>query len=168
MLVRLSGQSPLKLLDRRLDELALPKQGTKLDKWTRIEKRENELMRERKSQAAIESEREGGPEGRRREDAIPISNPREPTVTEKEVHELTHLPPHPWCEQCIRGRGTENPYKRATFERAESTVPVIADLWSRPWCGRRRRGDLLGVAGCGYGYMKAVPAAGKTVTDFPD
>ena len=48
MPVRLSPQSPLRLLDRRLDELALPKHGTKLDKWTRLEKRENELMRERK------------------------------------------------------------------------------------------------------------------------
>ena len=59
-------------------------------------------MRERKSQAAIVAEREAGPEGRRREAAIPISDPREPTNTEKEVHELTHLPPQPWCEQCVR------------------------------------------------------------------
>ena len=72
-----------------------------------------ELMRERKTQ-------EGGPEGRRREAAIPISDPREPTITEKEVHELTQ--PQPWCEQCVRGRGTENPHKRVTFERAESTL----------------------------------------------
>ena len=53
MPVRLSAQSLLRLLDRRLEELALPKHGTKLDKWTRPEKREDELMRERKSQAAI-------------------------------------------------------------------------------------------------------------------
>ena len=76
--VRLSGQSPSKLLDRRLDELASPKNGTKLDKWTRIEKRENELMRERISQAAIDAVQEAGPEGRRREAAIPMSDPREP------------------------------------------------------------------------------------------
>ena len=93
--------------NRRLDELALPKHGTKLDKWPRLEKRENELMRERKTQAAIEAERESGPEGRRREAAIPISDPGEPTNTEK-VHELTHLPLQPWCEQCVRGRGTES------------------------------------------------------------
>ena len=31
--------------DRHLDELALPKQGTKLDNWTRLEKRENEMTR---------------------------------------------------------------------------------------------------------------------------
>ena len=70
--VRLSAQSLLRLLDCRLDELALPKHGTKLDKWTRHEKCENELMRERKSQAAIEAEREAGPEGRRREVVIAI------------------------------------------------------------------------------------------------
>ena len=50
MPVRLFGQSPLRLLDRRLDKLELPEHGKKLDKWTRIEQRENELMRERKSQ----------------------------------------------------------------------------------------------------------------------
>ena len=32
MPVRLSSQSPLRLLDRRLEEVALPKLGTKLDK----------------------------------------------------------------------------------------------------------------------------------------
>ena len=96
MLVRLSGQSPLRLLDRRLDELALPKHGTKLDKWTRVEKRENELMRERKSQAATESEREAGPERRRREAAIPISDPREPTITEKEVQARSLILVHAW------------------------------------------------------------------------
>ena len=119
--LRLSSRSPLKLLDRRLDELALPKHGTKLDKWTRLEKREIELIREQKSQAAIDAALEAGPEGRRREAAVPISDPSEPSNTEKEVHELTHLPPQPWCE-----RGTENPHKRVTFERAEATLPVIA------------------------------------------
>ena len=118
-----------------MDELALPKHGTKLDKWTRIEKREKEFMRERKSQAAIESEREVGPEGRRREAA-------------------------------------ENPHKRVTFERTESTLPGIAfDI-----CFIKTSGIVPGVtadegATClvlldvDTGYMKAVPAAGKTVTD---
>ena len=174
MPVRLSVQSPLRLLDRRLDELALPKHGTKLDKWTRIDKRENELMRERKSQAAVESEREAGPEGRR-EAAIPISDPREPTNTEKEVHELTHLPPQPWYEQCVRGRGTENPHKRVTFERAESTHPVIAfgfcfikTSGSRPRCDCRRTGDLLGVTGRGHWVHEGCGRRWKDCHGLPD
>ena len=174
MPVRLSGQSPLRLLDRRLDELALPKHGTKLDKRTRIEKREKELMRERKSQAAIEAEREAGPEGRRREAAIPISDPRELSNTEKEVHELTRLPPQPWCEQCTRGRGAENPHKRVTFERAESTLPVIAfDFCFIKTSGivrrdRRRRGDLLGVTGRGHWVHEGCTSCWKDRHGLPD
>ena len=168
MPLRLSSLSPLKLLDRRLDELALPKHGTKLDKWTRLEKRENELMRERKSQAAIDAERETGPEGRRREAAISISAPGEPWNTEREVHEFTHWPPQPWCEQCVRERGSENPHKRVTFESAESTLPVIAFNV----CFTKTPGIVPGVttdegATClvlldvDTGYMKAVLAAGR-------
>ena len=171
MPVRLSVQSLLRLPDRRSDELASPNHGTKLDKWTPIEKRENELMRERKSQAAIESEREAGPEGRRREAAIPIADPREPTITEGSSRAHS-LPPQPWCELCVRGRGTENPHKRVTFERAESTLPVVAF----DFCFIKTSGIVPGVtadegATCfvlldvDSGYMKAVRAAGKTVTD---
>ena len=89
------------------------------------------------------------------------------------MHELTHRPPQPWCEQCIRGRGTENPHKMVTFERAESTLSVNAfDL-----CFIKTSGIVPGVtadegATClvlldvDTGYMKAVPAAGMTVTDY--
>ena len=144
--------------------------------WTSghvFEKRENELMRGRKSKAAMEAERESGPQGRHRDAAIPISDPREPTNMEKEVHELTHLPPQPWCERCVRGRGTENPHKRVTFERAESTLLVNAcDV-----CFIKTTGIVAGVnadegATClvlldvDTGHMKALPAAGKTVTDY--
>ena len=68
MPVRLSSRSLLKLLDRRWDESwHYPSRAAKLHKWTRLEKREKELVRERKSQAAIDAEREAGPKGRRRE-----------------------------------------------------------------------------------------------------
>ena len=170
---RPSSRSPLKLLDRRLDELALPKQGTKLDKWTRLEKREKELVRERKSQAAIDAEREAGPEGRRRDAATPTADHREASNTEKEVQELTHLPPQPWCEQCAKERVTENPQKRVTFEGAESTLPVVA----LDFCFIKTSGIVPGVtadegATClvlldvDTGYMKAVLAARKTVTEY--
>ena len=66
-----------------------------------------------------------------------MSDTCEPSNTEREVHELTHLPPQPWREQCVKGRSTENPHKRVTFERAESTVPVISVL------GVARRGHRV-------------------------
>ena len=70
-------------------------------------------------------------------------------------------------------RGTENPHKRVTFERAESTLPVIAF----DFCFIKTSGIVPGVAAdegatclvlldVDTGYMKAVPAAGKTVTDY--
>ena len=76
---RLSSRSPTHLLDRQLDELALPEYGTKLDKWTRIQRRENELLLERKAHAADDAERKVGPDGRRMELAVPMVEPREPS-----------------------------------------------------------------------------------------
>ena len=68
MLVR-----PFRLLDRRLSW----RYTSTAQSWTSghvLRNARNELMKERKSQAAIESERETGPEGRRRDAAIPISH----------------------------------------------------------------------------------------------
>ena len=93
MPLRPSAKSPLRLLDRRLDELALPKHGTKLDKWTRLEKREKELIRERNSQAAIDAEREAGPEECAREAA----NPRR---TRRRMFTSSHI--------CLHSRGASS------------------------------------------------------------
>ena len=60
--VRWSSRSPTNLLDQRLDEFSLPKHGTELDEWTRIEQRGNELLRARKAQAVHDAERTVGPD----------------------------------------------------------------------------------------------------------
>ena len=112
----------------RLGELALPKHGTQLDKWTRIEQRENESLRARKAQAAHDAERTVHPNEQRMELAIPMAEPREQSKTEREVHELTHLYPQQWCDHCVKARGVENPHKRVTLERADSTLPMSRPL----------------------------------------
>ena len=108
--------------------------------WTTghvVEKRENELLRGRKAQAAHDAERMVGVDGRRMEFAIPMAEPREPSETEREFHELTHLLPRQWCDQCVKGRGVEIPHKRVTLERAESVIAFdfcfffFQDLWKR-------------------------------------
>ena len=56
-----------------------------------------------------------------------------------------------------------------TFERAESTLFVVAfDFCFIKTSGivRRRRAACLVLLDVDMGYMKAVPAAGKTVTDY--
>ena len=41
------------------------------------------------------------------------------------AREITHLPPAPWCETCVLGRGIETPHVRLTpSERDER--PIIA------------------------------------------
>ena len=58
--------------------------------------------------------------------AIPMAEPREPSKTERDVHELTHLSPQQWCDHCVKRRGVEHPHKRVTLESPESTLLVTA------------------------------------------
>ena len=167
--VTVCSRSLTNLLDRQLDELSLPEHDTKLDKWTRIEQRENELVRGRKAQAAHMN----GPDWERMELAIPMAEPREPSKTEREIHELTHLPPQQWCDHFVKGRGVENPHKRVTLERAESTLPVIAFdfcfikcFWERVWLVADEGATCLVLVDVCTGYLNVHPAAAKTVTDY--
>ena len=41
-----------------------------------------------------------------------MQDPKMPTKTEIEEHNLTHLPFRSWCRHCVRGRGKELPHKR--------------------------------------------------------
>ena len=41
-----------------------------------------------------------------------MQDPKMPTRTEIEEHNLTHLPFRSWCRHCVRGRGKELPHKR--------------------------------------------------------
>ena len=90
--VRLSSRSLTNWLDRRLDELALPKHGTRLDRRTRVGQREKTTC------CSGESHRRRTMQNAR---SVPMGGewnwlprwPREPSKTEREVHELAHLPP---------------------------------------------------------------------------
>ena len=43
--------------------------------------------------------------------------PVEPLSEERERHNVSHLPPQPWCEHCVRGRAPEGDHKRVTFDQ---------------------------------------------------
>ena len=127
ILVKLSSRSPTNFLDRRLDDLALPKHGTKLDNWSRIQQRENELFRGRKAQAAHDAERMVGLDGWRMEFAIPMAELVSRRKLNVNFTSSPIIPPRQWCDQCVKGRGVEIPHKRAALERAgESTLAVFA------------------------------------------
>ena len=160
--VKLFSRSPTNFLDRRLGELALPTHGTKLDKWTRVEQRYNELLRGRKAQAAHDAEHMVGLVGRRMGFAIPTTEPHEPSETGREVHEVTHLLPRQWCDHCVKGRrSVQNQHSRllrliSVFSKPLEASGVVAD----------EGGTCLVLVALYTGYLKAVHSAAKTITDY--
>ena len=42
--------------------------------------------------------------------ATPI--PEKPTQRQRDNHELTHLPPVPWCQACVSGKDADDPHRR--------------------------------------------------------
>ena len=95
--------------------------------------------------------------------AIPTTEPREPSETEREVHELTHLLPRQWCDHCVKGR--------RSVQSQHSRLLRLISVFSRPleacleWW-QTKEGRVLYWSRCNTGYLKAVPAAAKTVTDY--
>ena len=82
-----------------------------------------------------------------------MKGPGAPTASERTAHENTHLPPAPWCETCILGRGIEASHVRLTpLERDER--PIIA----MDFVVRKARADD-GRANDGLGTFQAMHAS---------
>ena len=99
-------------MQNRLRELHAPIYGDKAVLWTRLVREEARVRREKEIADAYQAQREAEREGEGAEPAAqspPI--PQGPTRQEREAHELTHLPPAAWCEQCIMGRGPVAPHR---------------------------------------------------------
>ena len=87
---------------------------------------------------------------------------------------MSHLPPQPWCEHCVRGRAPEADHKRVTLERADKELPVIAFDFAflKTSQGSERTSvadayatQLVAVDG-DSGMIRVVPAPGKNVSDY--
>ena len=55
----------------------------------------------------------------------PLRDPGMPTRREVLEHNLTHLPPRPWCPHCVKGKGKDTPSLTPKGSFAESLVPRI-------------------------------------------
>ena len=55
----------------------------------------------------------------------PLRDPGMPTKREIAEHNLSHLPPRPWCPHCVRGKGRDSPSLRVSGRFAEDLVPRI-------------------------------------------
>ncbi|CAE7029215.1 GIP [Symbiodinium sp. CCMP2592] len=93
-------------------ELGQVKYGTKAELWKRLEKAEATHLREQKKlQDRQRRLREGVAEP-----AKAPAGPQEPSAEERAQHELTHLPPEPWCEHCIKGRALDVAHRLTPLE----------------------------------------------------
>ena len=113
MPLRPSSRSPLELLDRRSDELALP--------WARLEMREKELIREQNRGRRLTQNVTRGTSSR---SCNPDIGPPRPVAHGggSLLDELTHVPPHPWCVQCVKGMSSQSGDVRTCVPAAGKTV----------------------------------------------
>ena len=51
-----------------------------------------------------------------------VSGPKAPSASEREKHEVTHLPHQGWCEHCVRGRSREDAHRSAGVQEREVTT----------------------------------------------
>ena len=116
----LGPKSPLRALRAQLAELGRPTYGSKYHCWKRL-RRAQEARAEYEAVARHEEAMAVGGA-----DVHVPARPVEPLSEERERHNVSHLPPQPWCEHCVRGRAPEGDHKRVTFEQADKELPVIA------------------------------------------
>ena len=55
----------------------------------------------------------------------PLRDPGMPTRREVLEHNLTHMPPRPWCPHCVKGKGKDTPSLTLKGTFAESLVPRV-------------------------------------------
>ena len=161
----LGPKSPLRALRAQLAELGRPTYGNKYHCWKRLQ-RAQEARAEADAVARHDEAMAVGAA-----DVQVPGRPVEPLSEERERHNVSHLPPQPWCEHCVRGRAPEGDHKRATFEQADKELPVIAFdfafLKTSQGSGRTvAYATQLVAVDVDSGVIRVVPAPKKNVSDY--
>ena len=104
----LSAWSPVAALRDRLKALKGPIYGTKDELWKRLceyEARAEQQLRERQWIEARKNELIQGARPHEAEILDAPSKPEDPMDVER--HDVTHIPPMPWCLACRLGKGRD-------------------------------------------------------------
>ena len=112
----LGPKSPLRALRAQLAELGRPTYGGKYQCWRRLRR-----AREARAEADATAKHEEAMAVGTADVRVP-ARLVEPLSEERERHNVSLLPPQPWCECCVRGRAPEGDHKRVSFERASYCV----------------------------------------------
>ena len=122
----LSAWSAVKDLQSRLKQLGAPYYGEKRALWKRLQEYEHRAKAELAYQAELEAAATERREAQGEHPARMLSVPKAPSAEERVLHELTHIPARPWCEQCIRGKAAMTPHRAKLPQEREKGIPVIA------------------------------------------
>ena len=164
----LGPKSPLGVLRAQLSELGRPTYGSKYHCWKRLQ---------RAQEARAEADAVTGHDEAMEVGAADVQVPGrhvELLSEERERHNVSHSPPQPWCEHCVRGRAPEGDHKRVTFEQADKELPVIAFdfafLKTSQGSGRAIVADAyamqLVAVDVDSGMIRVVLDPGKNVPDY--
>ena len=115
--MRLTKDSTVEEMRKRLKHLGYIVRGTKNEVWARLKRAEKEEFRR------VEIERAKAAEiAMRNQEAIQsgseVKSPEEPTEDERAKHNLTHLPTASWCIHCTKGKGRDAPHAKTDGERS--------------------------------------------------
>ena len=116
--------SSIKELHSWLRELGAPIYGTKDVLFRRLceneqiaaKKKEEEYLETRRKELAVATE-----------PVTPkiLPGPVQPSEVERQHHTVNHLPPAPWCELCVMGRGKDDAHLRSDLREMGEQLPVI-------------------------------------------
>ena len=121
----LSAWSPVAALRDRLKALNGPTYGTKDELWKRLceyEARAEQQLRERQWIDARKNELIQGARPHEAEILDAPSKPEDPMEIER--HEVTRIPPMPWCLACRLGKGRDASHFRSPAEREAAQIQI--------------------------------------------
>ena len=168
----LTTWSSVRELHSRLRELGAPIYGTKDVLFRRLCEKEQIAARKKKEEEYLES--------RRKELAVAtelvtpkiLPGPTQPSEVQRRQHMVNHVPPAPWCELCVMGRGKDDPHLRSALREKGEQLPVtafdIAFVKTTSASGEteQKYATTLVAVDADLFFVKVIPVLGKETTDY--
>ena len=101
-----------------------------------------------------------------------LPGPLQPSEVERERHMVSHLPPSPWFELWVTGRGKDDPHLRSDLREKVEQLPVIAFDFAfvKTACAsgvtEQKYATTLVAVDADLFFVKAIPFLGKETTDY--
>ena len=160
--------SSIRELHSRLRDLGAPIHGTKDVLFRRLceyeqiavrkKKKEDEYLESRKKELVVATE-----------PVTPKISPgqAQPSEVERQHHMENHLPPAPWCELCVMGRGKDDPHLRSDLREKGEQLPMIAfDFAFVKITSEQKYATTLVAVDADLFSVKVIPVLRKETTDY--